>query len=45
MEGMSINQLISKVDEYNINYDFSNNSDDLFYNEYISNYEELTELD
>lgn len=44
MEGMSINQLISKVDEYNINYDFSSNSDDLYYNEFISNYEEFTEL-
>lgn len=43
MEGMSINQLISKVDEYNINYDFSNSNDDLFYNDFISNYNEIEE--
>lgn len=44
MEDMSINQLISKVDEYNINYDFSSNDNDLYYNDFISNYEEFTEL-
>lgn len=44
MEDMSINQLISKVDEYNINYDFCNNSDDLYYNDFISNYDEFTEI-
>lgn len=41
MEGMSINQLISKVDKFNINYDFSNNNDDLYYNDFITNYEEV----
>lgn len=41
MEGMSINQLISKVDEFNINYDFSNNNDDIYYSDFISNYEEV----
>ena len=40
MEGISINQLISKVDEYNINYNF-NNDDDLFYNDFITNYGEV----
>lgn len=41
MEGMSISQLISKVDEYNINYEFNNNNDDLYYSDFISNYEEV----
>ena len=42
MEGMSINQLISKVDEFNINYDFSNsNDDDLYYSDFICNYDEV----
>lgn len=42
MEGMSINQLINKVDEYNINYNFNNNSDDdLYYSDYICNYDEV----
>lgn len=41
MEGISINQLLSQIDEYSINYDFNNNSDDLYYNDFISNYEEL----
>ena len=41
MEGMSINQLIGKVEEFNNNYDFNNNSDDLYYNDFICNYEEV----
>ena len=41
MEGISVNQLISKVDEYNINYDFNNNNDDLYYNDFICNYDEV----
>lgn len=40
MEGMSINQLIGKIEEFNINYDFSN-SNDIFYNDFITNYEEV----
>lgn len=40
MEGMSINQLIGRIDECSINYNF-NNDDDLFYNDFIINYEEV----
>lgn len=43
MEGMSINQLIGKVEEFNNNYDFNNNNnnDDLYYSDFICNYDEV----
>lgn len=41
MEGMSINQLIGQIDEYSINYDFNNNNDDLYYSDFICNYDEI----
>ena len=41
MEGMSVNELLSKIDEYSINYDFNNNSDDIYYSDFICNYEEI----
>lgn len=39
---MNINEFIKSYDEKNNDFDFSNN--DLYYNEFISNYEELSEL-
>lgn len=39
---ININSFIKSYDE--INTDFNFNKDDLFYNEYISNYEEFSEL-
>lgn len=41
MEDMSINKLISKVDEFNINYDFNNDDDNLYYSDFICNYDEV----
>lgn len=40
MDGISINELLTKIDEYSINYDF-NNDDDIYYNDFITNYEEV----
>lgn len=39
---ININSFIKNYDE--INTDFNFNKDDLFYNKFISNYEEFTEL-
>ena len=41
MEGMSISELLGKIDKYNNNYDFNNSNDDLYYSDFISNYEEV----
>lgn len=40
MEDMSINKLLGKIDESSINYNF-NNDDDIYYNDFITNYEEV----
>lgn len=40
MDSISINELLTKIDEYSINYDF-NNDDDIYYNDSITNYEEV----
>lgn len=39
---ININSFIKNYDEMNTNTDFNDN--DIFYNEYISNYDEFTEL-
>lgn len=39
---VNVNEFIKNYDNKNTDFDFSNN--DLFYNDFISNYEELTEL-
>lgn len=39
---ININSFIKSYDEINTNMDYNNS--DIFYNEYISNYEEFTEI-
>lgn len=39
---ININSFIKNYDNYNNNFDY-NNSDDLFYNDFISNYQEIEE--
>lgn len=38
---ININSFIKNYDEFNSNYNFENN--DLFYNDYISSYQEIEE--
>ena len=39
---ININSFIKKYDDFNSNFDY-NNSDDLFYNDFVSNYNEIEE--
>lgn len=39
---ININSFIKNYDEINTDFDFNNN--DLYYNDFISNYEEFTEI-
>lgn len=38
---INLNKFVKDYDEYNNNFDYNNN--DLYYNDFVSNYEELEE--
>lgn len=38
---INLNKFVKDYDEYNNNYDYNNS--DLYYNDFVSNYEELEE--